>query len=55
MKRDRISDGVYVFTSGMYAEVTATVVFTDEGAIVVDTLPFPRKPVTSGTSLRSGR
>jgi cyclase len=43
MKRDRISDGVYVFTSGMYAEVTATVVFTDEGAILVDTLPFPQE------------
>lgn len=43
MKRDRISDGVYVFTSGLYAEVTATVVFTDEGAILVDTLPFPQE------------
>jgi len=43
MKRDRISDGVYVFTSGLYAEVTATVVFTDEGVIVVDTLPFPQE------------
>ena len=43
MKRDRISDGVYVFTSGLYAEVTATVVFTDEGRILVDTLPFPQE------------
>jgi cyclase len=43
LKRDRVSDGVYVFTSGLYAEVTATVVFTDEGAIVVDTLPFPQE------------
>lgn len=43
MKRDRVSDGVYVFTSGLYAEVTATVVFTDEGAILVDTLPFPQE------------
>ena len=43
MKRDRISDGVYVFTSGLYAEVTATVIFTDEGAILVDTLPFPQE------------
>lgn len=40
-KRDRISEGVYVFTSGLYAEVTATVIFTDDGAILVDTLPFP--------------
>jgi glyoxylase-like metal-dependent hydrolase (beta-lactamase superfamily II) len=43
LKRDRISDGVYVFTSGLYAEVTATVVFTDEGALLVDTLPFPQE------------
>jgi cyclase len=43
LKRDRVSDGVYVFTSGLYAEVTATVVLTDEGAILVDTLPFPRE------------
>jgi glyoxylase-like metal-dependent hydrolase (beta-lactamase superfamily II) len=43
LKRDRISEGVYVFTSGLYAEVTATVVFTDEGAILVDTLPFPQE------------
>jgi cyclase len=41
LKRDRVSEGVYVFTSGVYAEVTATVVFTDEGAVLVDTLPFP--------------
>jgi cyclase len=43
LKRDRVSDGVYVFTSGLYAEVTATVVFADEGAILVDTLPFPQE------------
>lgn len=43
MKRDRISDGIYVFTSGLYAEVTATVIFTDEGAVLVDTLPFPQE------------
>ena len=43
MKRDRVSDGVYVFTSGLWVEVTATVIFTDEGAVVVDTLPFPQE------------
>ncbi len=43
LKRDRISEGVYVFTSGIYAEVTATVIFTSEGAVVVDTLPFPQE------------
>ncbi len=54
MKRDRISEGVYVFTSGLYAEVTATVIFTDEGAVLVDTLPFPRKPGRFADSSISG-
>lgn len=43
LKRDRISEGIYVFTSGAYAEVTATVIFTGEGAVIVDTLPFPQE------------
>lgn len=43
LKRDRVSEGIYVFTSGLYAEVTASVIFTEEGAIVVDTLPFPQE------------
>src|SRR5512142_2421354 len=43
LKRDRVSEGIYVFTSGMYAEVTASVIFTEEGALLVDTLPFPQE------------
>jgi glyoxylase-like metal-dependent hydrolase (beta-lactamase superfamily II) len=43
LKRNRISDGIYVYTSGLYAEVTATVIFTDEAVVVVDTLPFPQE------------
>jgi cyclase len=43
LKRDRVSEGIYVYTSGVFAEVTATVIFTEEGAIVVDTLPFPQE------------
>ncbi len=41
MHRERISDDVYVFTSGLYAQVTAGVIVTPAGAIVIDTLPFP--------------
>ncbi len=41
MHRERISDDVYVFTSGLYAQVTAGVIVTSAGAIVIDTLPFP--------------
>jgi cyclase len=41
MQRERISDDIFVFTSGMYAQVTAGAVLTSEGAVVIDTLPFP--------------
>ena len=41
MYRERIADDVYVFTSGLYAQVTAGAVVTAEGAVVIDTLPFP--------------
>ncbi|MCA1552881.1 MAG: MBL fold metallo-hydrolase [Chloroflexi bacterium] len=41
MKRDRVSDDVSVFTSTLYAQVTASVVLTPEGAVLIDTLPFP--------------
>jgi cyclase len=43
MHRERISDDVYVFTSGMYAQVTASAIVTSAGAVVIDTLPFPNE------------
>jgi len=39
---ERVSNDIFVFTSEMYAQVTAGVILTAEGAIIVDTLPFPR-------------
>lgn len=41
MRRERVSDDIYVFTSGLYAQVTASAVVTREGIVVVDTLPYP--------------
>jgi len=41
MRRERVSEDIYIFTSDIYAQVTAGVIITDEGAIVIDTLPFP--------------
>lgn len=41
MQRDRITDDIYVFTSDRYAQVTAGVVLTSAGAVVVDTLAYP--------------
>lgn len=43
MFNERVSDDIFVFTSEMYVQVNAGVVLTAEGAIVVDTLPFPKE------------
>ena len=43
MLRERISEGIYIFTSDLYAQVTAGVIVTSKGAVVVDTLPFPQE------------
>ncbi len=43
MYRDRISEDIFIFTSSIYAQVTAGVVLTTEGAIIIDTLPFPQE------------
>jgi len=41
VRRERVSDDIYVFTSELYAQVTASAVITREGIVVIDTLPFP--------------
>ena len=41
MLRERVSTDIFVFTSDLYAQVTAGVIATPAGAVVVDTLPFP--------------
>jgi len=43
MRRERIAEDIFVFTSDLYAQVTAGVILTNEGAIVIDTLPFPQE------------
>jgi glyoxylase-like metal-dependent hydrolase (beta-lactamase superfamily II) len=43
MQRERIADDIYVFTSDLYAQVTAGLVVTSEGAIVIDTLAYPEE------------
>ncbi|MEM7346193.1 MAG: MBL fold metallo-hydrolase [Chloroflexota bacterium] len=40
MRRERVSDDIYVFTSDLYAQVTASAVVTREGIVVIDTLPY---------------
>jgi glyoxylase-like metal-dependent hydrolase (beta-lactamase superfamily II) len=43
MRKERVTENVYVFTSEAYAQVTAGAIVTHEGTVVVDTLPFPRE------------
>jgi glyoxylase-like metal-dependent hydrolase (beta-lactamase superfamily II) len=43
MVRERIADDIYVFTSRLYAQVTAGAILTRDGAILVDTLYFPEE------------
>jgi glyoxylase-like metal-dependent hydrolase (beta-lactamase superfamily II) len=43
MRRERIAEDIFVFTSELYAQVTAGVVLTKEGAVLIDTLPFPQE------------
>jgi cyclase len=43
MLRERVTEDVYVFISDLYVEVAATVIITPEGAVIVDTLPFPQE------------
>jgi glyoxylase-like metal-dependent hydrolase (beta-lactamase superfamily II) len=43
MQRERVADDIYIFTSDLYAQVTAGLVVTSEGAILIDTLVFPEE------------
>jgi cyclase len=46
MSYERIEEDVYVFSSDIYAQVAAGLVFTPAGAVVIDTLPFPSETRT---------
>ncbi len=43
MQRERVADDIYVFTSELYAQVTAGAILTTEGVILIDTLVFPEE------------
>jgi cyclase len=43
MLRERVSEDIYVFTSEMYAQVTAGAIVAPEGAVMIDTLAFPEE------------
>ncbi len=43
MIRERIADDIYIFTSRLYAQVTAGAILTKDGVILIDTLYFPEE------------
>lgn len=43
MQRERVTDDIYVFTSDLYAQVTASVIMTRGGAVLLDTLAYPEE------------
>jgi len=43
MQRERITDHIFVFRSDLYAQVTAGLVLTADGAVLIDTLLYPEE------------
>jgi len=43
MQRERVAEDIYVFTSELYARVTAGAVITPAGAILIDTLAYTQE------------
>lgn len=43
MQRERVTDHIIVFTSSLYVQVTASVILTSEGAVLIDTLLYPEE------------
>lgn len=41
MRLDRVAEDIFILISDLYAQVTATILLTAQGAIVVDTMAFP--------------
>lgn len=41
--RERVSDHAYIFRSNLYAQVNAGLITTNDGCVLIDTLPFPQE------------
>lgn len=54
MQRERITDNVLVFRSGQYAQVTAGLILTSDGAVLVDTLLYPEESLRIRRYVESG-
>ncbi len=54
MQRERITDSIFVFRSGQYAQVTAGLILTSEGAVLIDTLLYPEESLRIRRYVESG-
>lgn len=43
MQRERVTDSIFIFTSDQYVQVTAGLVLTAAGAVLIDTLLYPEE------------
>lgn len=43
MQRERVTEDIFVFTSDLYVQVTAGVIVTEAGLVVIDTLLYPEE------------
>ena len=43
MQRERVTEDIYIFTSDLYVHVTAGVIVTSRGVILIDTLLYPEE------------
>lgn len=43
MQKERVTNDIFVFTSGLYAQVTAGLVLTEDGVVLIDTLAYPQE------------
>jgi cyclase len=43
MLRERVAEEIFVFTSELYLQATASAILTSDGIVIIDTLPFPEE------------
>jgi cyclase len=43
MLSERVAEEIFVFTSELYLQATASAILTSEGVVIIDTLPFPQE------------
>lgn len=53
MQEERVAPDIHIYSSDLYAQVTAGLVVTGEGCILIDTLPFPEETAGIANAARN--